>query len=106
VGINKEDVTVGKLIMVIAALLLSACVVQPKTGTESIRIVGDNHGCKVITNVTGEGAWGRNKSEAAEDAVNQVKNRAAAAGANAVYFEDVDSRFWGSMMLAEALYCS
>ena len=92
--------------MVTAALLLSACVVQPKTGTETIRIVGENHGCQLITNVTGEGAWGRNRTEAAQDAVNQVKNRAAAAGANAVYFEEVDARFWGSMILAEALYCS
>ena len=103
---NTEDKTVGKLIMLVAAVLLSACMVQPKTGTETIRVVGENHGCEVITNVTGEGAWGRNKAEATEDAVNQVKNRAVAAGANAVHFEELDSRFWGSMVLAEALYCT
>jgi uncharacterized protein YbjQ (UPF0145 family) len=96
----------GKLMMLVAAVVLSACMVQPKTGTETIRIVGENHGCEVITNVTGEGAWGRSKTKAAEDAVNQVKNRAAAAGANAVHFEELDSRFWGSMVLDEALYCS
>lgn len=96
----------GKLMMLVAAVLLSACMVQPKSGTETIQIVGENHDCEVITNVTGEGAWGRSKAAAAEDAVNQAKNRAAAAGANAVHFEELDSRFWGSMVLAEALYCS
>ena len=96
----------GKLIMVFAALMLSACVTQPKTGSESLRIVGDSHSCEVITNVTGSGAWGSNKADAVESAVNQVKNRAADAGANAIYLEDIDPRFWGSTVLAKALYCS
>ena len=41
-----------------------------------------------------------------EGAVNQVKNRAVAAGANAIHFEDTHSEIWGSMVLAEALRCS
>jgi hypothetical protein len=106
VNINREDVIVDKLVMVFAALMLSACVMQPKTGSESLRIVGDDHSCEVITNVTGSGAWGRSKADAAEGAVNQVQNRAAAAGANAIYFEDTHSKIWGSMVLAEALLCS
>lgn len=106
VDINREDVMVGKLVMIFAALMLSACVTQPKTGSESLRIVGDDHGCEVITNVTGSGAWGRSRADAAEGAVNQVKNRATAAGANAIYFEDIDPRFWGSTVFAKALHCS
>jgi len=106
VDIDKEDAKVDKLVLVFAALMLSACVTQPKTGSESLRIVGDDHSCEVIAKVTGSGAWGRNKEDAAEDAVNQVKNRAVAAGANAIYFEDIDSRVWGSTVLAKALHCS
>ena len=96
----------GKLFMVFAALMLSACVTQPKTGNESLRIVGDDHSCEVITHLTGSGAWGKSKSDAAEGAVNQLKNRAVAAGANAIYFEDIDARFWGSTVFAKALLCS
>jgi hypothetical protein len=106
VDINTEDVIVGKLVMVFAALMLSACVTQPKTGSETLRIVGDDHSCEVITHLTGSGAWGKSKADAAEGAVNQVKNNAVAAGANAIYFEDIDSRFWGSTVLAKALHCS
>jgi hypothetical protein len=106
VDINSEDEIVGKLVIAFAALMLSACATQSKTGSESLRIVGDDHGCEVITNVTGSGAWGRSKADAAEGAVNQVKNRATAAGANAIYFEDIDPRFWGSTVLAKALHCS
>jgi hypothetical protein len=106
VDINREDVVVGKLLMIFAALMLSACVTQPKTSSESLRIVGDDHGCEVITKVTGSGAQGRSKADAAEAATNQVKNRAAAAGANAIYIEDIDPRFWGSTVLAKALLCT
>ena len=96
----------GKLFMVFAALMLSACVTQPKTGSESLRIVVDDHSCEVITHLTGSGAWGKSKADADEGAVNQLKNRAVAVGANAIYFEDIDPRFWGSTVLAKALLCS
>ena len=96
----------GKLIMIFSALMLSACVSQPKADSEALRIVGDDHSCEIITRLTGSGAWGSNKEAAAEYAVNQAKTRAAAAGANAIYFEDIDSRFWGSTVFAEALHCS
>ena len=96
----------NKLLLIFPAMVLSACVVQPKADSETLRIVGDNHNCEVIANVFGEGAWGTSKSRANEGAVNQVKNRAAAAGANAIHFEDIHSKIWGSMVLAEALHCS
>lgn len=87
-------------------MALSACVVQPKQGSETLLVVGENHDCEVIANVYGEGPKSKNKARADEGAVNQVKNRAAAAGANAIHFEDTHSEIWGSMVLAEALRCS
>ena len=91
-----------KFIMIFAALMLSACVSQPKTDSEKLRVVGEINNCEIITNLTGSGTWGRSK----EDAVKQVKYRAAATGANAIYFENIDSRFWGSTVFAKALHCS
>jgi argininosuccinate synthase len=86
-----------KLLVIIPILALSACVVQPKEGTETLRVVGDNHECEVIAVVVGEGAN--------EGAINQVRNRAVAAGANAIYFADTHSKIWGSMVVADALKC-
>jgi hypothetical protein len=97
---------VYRLLAVIPIVALSACVVQPKEGSETLRVVGENHHCEVIANVYGEGPKGKNKTRADEGAVNQVKNRAVAAGANAIHFEDTYSEIWGSMVLAEALYCN
>ena len=36
-------------------MALSACVVQPKQGSETLLVVGENHDCEVIANVYGEG---------------------------------------------------
>jgi len=102
---QHEDKSLNRLLVVIPVLALSACAAQPKEGSDSIRVVGDNHECEIIASVYGEGAWGSNKARADEGAVIQVKNRAAAAGANAIYFEDTHSKVWGSMVLAKALHC-
>jgi len=94
-----------KLLVVLPVMALSACVVQPKEGSETLRVVSGNHDCEVIATVVGEGAWGVDKSRADEGALNQVRNRAAATGANAIYFEDTHSKIWGSMLVADALLC-
>lgn len=97
----------NKLLVLIPLAALSACVVQPKEGSETLRVVGDNHQCEVIAAVYGEGANGtKEKSRAREGATNQARNRAADAGANAIYFEETRSKVWGSMVLAKALRCS
>ena len=96
-----------KLLVFIPLAALSACAVQPKEGSEALRVVGSNHECEVIASVYGEGARGtKEKSRAHEGAINQARNRAADAGANAIYFEDTRSKVWGSMVVAKALRCS
>ena len=95
-----------KLLVVIPVMALSACVVQPKSGSETLRVVSDNHDCEVIATVVGDGARGAKKARAEEGALNQVRNRAVAAGANAIYFEDTHSKIWGSMVVADALLCN
>ena len=95
-----------KFLVFIPLLALSACVAQPKKGSETLRIVGDNHDCELIAHVAGDGGWGTGKTRADEGAIIQAKNRASAAGANAIYFEDTHSKIWGSMVLADALLCS
>ena len=95
-----------KLLVVIPVIALSACVVQPKEGSETLRVVSDNHDCEVITTVVGDGSWGAKKARADEEALKQARNRAAAAGANAIYFEDTHSEIWGTMVVADALHCS
>ena len=93
------------LLVIIPVLALSACVVQPKEGSETLRVVGANHECEVIAVVVGEGAKGAEKARADEGAINQVRNRAVAAGANAIRIADTHSKIWGSMVVADALKC-
>ena len=95
-----------KLLVVIPLVALSACVAQPKKGGETLLVVDDNHNCELIAHVVGDRTLGTSKTRADEVAVTQAKNRARAAGANAIYFEDTHSKIWGSMVLADALLCS
>lgn len=95
-----------RCLLAIPILALSACVAQPKTEAKTLRVVSDDHDCELIAHVVGDRTWGTNKAHADEAAVIQAKNRAAAAGANAIYFEDTHSKIWGSMVLADALLCS
>ena len=96
----------NRLLLVIPTLALSACVAQPKMEAKTLHVVSDDHDCELIAHIVGDRAWGTSKAHADEAAVIQAKNRAAAAGANAIYFEDTHSKIWGSMVLADALLCS
>lgn len=95
----------NKLLIVIPLMALSACVAQPKKGSETLLVVDDNHNCELIAHVVGDRTLGTSKTRADEVAVTQAKNRASAAGANAIYFEETRSKIWGSMVLADALLC-
>ena len=95
----------NKLLVVIPLMALSACVAQPQKGSETLLVVGDNHDCELIAHVVGDRTLGTSKTRADEIAVTQAKNRASAAGANAIYFEETRSKIWGSMVLADALLC-
>jgi hypothetical protein len=104
-GRKREHWALKKLLVIIPILALSACVVQPKEGSETLRVVGGNHECEVIAVVVGEGVKGAKKARADEGAINQARNRAVTAGANAIYFADTHSKIWGSMVVADALKC-
>jgi len=105
-GLQTEHLIVNKLLIVIPLVALSACVAQPKKDSETLLVVDDNHNCELIAHVVGDRTLGTSKTRADEVAVTQAKNRASAAGANAIYFEDTHSKIWGSMVLADALLCS
>lgn len=91
----------------IAILLLQSCVVQPIAESNSIRLVDkqSDYKCKYITTVTGSGSMGWTTAHDAEGAMNEVRNDAARAGANAIRVVNIDSDLSTSVVVAEALIC-
>lgn len=91
----------------VAVLLLQSCVVQPIAESKSIRLVDkqSDYKCKYIATVTGSGSLGWTTAHDAEGAMNEVRNDAAKAGANAIRVVNINSDMATSVVVAEALLC-
>lgn len=95
------------LTLLIITYSISGCVVQPTAESKAIRLVDKqtDYKCKFITTVTGSGSMGWTTAHDAEGAMNEVRNDAAKAGANAIRVVNVDSNMQTSVVVAEALQC-
>ena len=97
-----------KLVLIaLSVLLITGCVVQPTQEGMAVRVIDkqSDYNCKFVRTVTGSGALGWTTAHDAEGAMNQISNRAAKAGANAVRVINVDSDMVSSTVVAEALNC-
>jgi uncharacterized protein YbjQ (UPF0145 family) len=97
----------SKSITLISSLiiLLQGCVVSPSLESEKVRIVTSDKGCKYVSTVTGSGSVGWTTAHDAEGAMNEVRNRAAEDGANAIQIINIDSDALTSVVVALALEC-
>ncbi|MFA1563058.1 DUF4156 domain-containing protein [Aliivibrio fischeri] len=66
------------------ALLLNGCVIAPSLKGNMVRMVDSQSNCKFITAVIGSNSTGWDSADNTEGALNDVKNKTASAGANAV----------------------
>lgn len=91
----------------ILAISVTSCVVQPTAESKSIRLVDkqSDYNCKFITTVTGSGDFGISAAQNAEGAMNEARNKAAKAGANAIRVVDIGYNRHQSAVVAEALEC-
>lgn len=89
-------------------LILSGCVIQLKPEGKNVRIVEDKaaHQCRFIEVVTGSGSWGASTAHDAEGAMNELRNRAAKVGGNAIKIVNLDSDIFTTAVVAEALDCN
>lgn len=95
------------LTLIVVSMLLGGCIVSPTQEGNAVRMVDkqSDYKCKFVTTVTGSGSMGWTTAHDAEGAMNEVRNRAAKAGANAIRVVNIDSNMETSVVVAEALNC-
>jgi uncharacterized protein YbjQ (UPF0145 family) len=81
------------------------CATQLTPEGSSVRLVSDTAKCKFIGTVTGSNSMGSSTAQDADGAMNQLRNKAAAMGANAVKIINIDSNSEVTTAVAEALDC-
>lgn len=93
---------------IVTIIGLTACATQLTAQGNSVAIVDRqaDYGCKFVGTVTGSNMMGNTMAHDAEGALNQLRNKAAALGANAIRILNVNSDSAGTAASAEALICS
>ena len=95
------------IIITSLALLFSGCATALTTQGALVHLVDSQsrHNCRFIASVTGSNSMGGSTAHDAEGAMNEVRNRAAEYGANAVRIIDVTSTAEVTTVIGEALLC-
>ncbi len=94
-----------KLFVSVPIILLLGCATQLTTEGTSVRVVGDQVECVFVGTVSGSNSMGNSTADDAEGAMNDLRNKAAEMGANAVRIINVDSDMYSTTAVAEALRC-
>lgn len=95
-----------KSLLVLPTVLMMGCAVQLTNVGSSVQIVDDKSGCKFLGTVTGYNSMGTSAAHDAEGAMNDLRNKAAEMGANAVKMIDVETTIEATTAIGEALSCS
>lgn len=95
-------------IVIFLGLIMQGCVVQPTAEGNAIRLIDkqSDYGCKYVSTVTGSGSVGWTTAHDAEGAMNEVRNRAAVEGGNAIRIVNIDSSMSTTVVVAEVLTCN
>lgn len=89
------------------SMLIQACAVGLNEYGKTVRFVDDKerYECILLTVVTGSNSLGYSTAHDAEGAINEVRNKAAQVGGNAVKLIDIDSVSMSTTAVGEALKC-
>ncbi len=85
------------------SLLLNGCVIAPTSEGNIVRMIDSQSHCKFVTAVIGSNSTGWDSADNTEGALNDVRNKTANAGANAVRIVSVDSNIDATTIIEEAL---
>ena len=99
------DFCMTKLLLFISIFLVFGCATQLTPGGTSVRLVSDNTECDFVGTVSGSNSMGMTTAHDADGAMNAMRNKAAAMGANAIKIVNVDSNSEVTTAVAEALNC-
>lgn len=94
-------------VAIAAVLMLGACATALTPRGNNVRVVDSQstHNCTFVGTVTGSNTMGNTMADDAEGALNEMRNKAAEMGANAIRVLNVNSRMAGTAASAEALTC-
>ena len=95
----------NRLFVIAPIILIFGCATQLTLEGSSVRLVSDATGCDFVGTVSGSNSMGSSTSHDADGAMNSLRNKAAAMGANAVKIINVDSDDVATTAIAEALSC-
>ena len=95
-----------KSILLMPAILALGCAVELTIEGSAVQIVNDKSSCEFLGTVTGYNTGGVNMAHNTDGAMNDLRNKAAQMGANAVKMIDVETVPQGTTALGEALSCN
>ena len=95
-----------KSLLLMPAILTLGCAAELTIEGSSVQIVDDKSSCEFLGTVTGYNQGGSNMAHNTEGAMNDLRNKAAQMGANAVKMIDVETVPQGTTALGEALNCT
>ena len=94
-----------RLFVLTSIFFVFGCAVQLTPEGSSVRLVSDNAECDFIGTVSGSNSMGSTTAHDADGAMNDLRNKAAVMGANAVKIINIDSDMDATTAVAEALDC-
>ena len=83
------------------------CATQLTESGQSVRLVTNkaDYGCEHVGTVAGSNASGTSTAHDADGAMNDIRNRAAALGANGIYVMNIDTNEYATTIFGEAVTC-
>ena len=89
-------------------ILLQACTTTLTPKASTVRIVENKteHECRFISTLSAFDTYGANTGKESENALNELRNKAAEIDANAVKILHMETTFQGTSVSAEALRCT
>ena len=95
-----------KSFLLMPAILALGCAAKLTIEGSSVQIVDDKSSCEFLGTVTVYNTGGVNMAHNTDGAMNDLRNKAAQMGANAVKMIDVETVPQGTTALGEALSCN
>ena len=97
-----------KTAWLLSFVAIASCSIVLTVEGDSVRVVTDRQkeNCEFVGIVTGSMSMGASTGHDAESALNEVRNKAAKRGANAIKIISSDSDAFATTVVAEALKCT
>ena len=95
-----------KTSIILMVMFLVGCATALTAEGGSVRVVEEGHDCQFISTLSAFDTFGANTGMESENALNELRNKAANIDANGVRILHMETTFQGTSVSAEALRCN